>query len=149
MSWNPLSKTSPFYLFISCHIPFFLSLSSSPYLGGLGIVSLNEFHVLSDAWRVVFSLSFALSLSIFFCLTRFQKALYLLSRGSTTLCINLFNYAFIYAAVALCKCTLWLNKLFRCLARVFPTLSVCQWHHAAVARDSTPVVCVRVLFVPY
>lgn len=94
------------YLFPAIFLSFFLS--SSLYLGGLGIVSLNAFHVLSDAWRVVLSLSpsLSLTLSIFFCLTRFQKALYLLSRGSTTLCINLFNYAFIYAAVALCKCTL-------------------------------------------
>lgn len=94
------------HLFIYLFPAIFLSfvLSSSLYLGGLGIVSLNVFHVPSDAWRVPLSLS--LSLSIFFCLTRFQKALYLLSRGSTTLCINLFNYAFIYAAVALCKCTL-------------------------------------------
>lgn len=43
------------YLFPAIFLSFFLS--SSLYLGGLGIVSLNVFHVLSDAWRVVLSLS--------------------------------------------------------------------------------------------
>lgn len=119
MSWNPLSKASPFYLFISCHIPFFLS----PFLSLL----CWPWHCLAErvscfvgAWRVV-SLSLTLILTLSFsCLAHFQKALYLLSLGSTTLCINLFNYAFIYAAIALCKCTLWLNKLFRCLAVCSP-----------------------------
>lgn len=50
---------------------FSFSLSSSLYLCGLSIVSLNMFHVLSDAWRVVLSLS--LSLSIFFLSHTFSK----------------------------------------------------------------------------
>lgn len=116
MSWNPLSKASPFYLFISCHIPFFLSLLSLPWWPWYCLI--EHASVFVAAWRVVLSLpSFII---FFFCLACFQKALYLLSLGSTTLCINLLNYAFIYAAVALCKCTLWLNKLFHCLAVCSP-----------------------------
>lgn len=62
-----------FYLF-PCHIPF----CPSRYVGGLSIVSSRAFHVLSDARRVLLSLPLSLSFS---CLTHFQKALYLLSRG--------------------------------------------------------------------
>lgn len=124
MSWNPLSKTSPFYLFISFHILFFLSLSLSlpRWLWHCLVerVSCFVWHLAGNVVSPSLSLTQSVLLSIFFCLTRFQKALYLLSQGSTTLCINLFNYAFIYAAVALCKCTLWLNKLFRCLAVCSP-----------------------------
>ncbi len=50
------------YLFPAIFLSFFLS--SPLYLGGLGIVSLNAFHVLSDAWRVVLSLSLSLSLRL-------------------------------------------------------------------------------------
>lgn len=130
---------------------FSFSPSSSPYLCGLGIVSLSAFHVLSDAWRVALSLS--LAPSIFSCLTRFQKALYLLSRGSTTLCINLFNYAFIYAAVALCKCTSWLNKLFRCLAVCSPrwvfASDIMQQQQRETPSLYAASVSVRVPFVLY
>lgn len=53
------------HLFIYLFPAIFLSfvLSSSLYLGGLGIVSLNVFHVPSDAWRVPLSLSLSHSLS--------------------------------------------------------------------------------------
>lgn len=135
------------------------------------LASLHLFYVLFPAVHLSFCLSFILPLStpvamalsrwlclmfdrfmagsvvshalcIFFHLARFQKALYLLSLGSTTLCINPFNYAFIYAAIALCKCTLWLNKLFHCLAVWFPRWSVCRWHHEAVGRGSVSKVWV-------
>lgn len=53
------------HLFIYLFPAIFLSFvpSSSLYLGGLGIVSLNAFHVPSDAWRVPLSLTLYLFLS--------------------------------------------------------------------------------------
>lgn len=118
MSWNPLSKASPFYLFISCHFPFFLSLLFLPWWPWHCLIEHASVFCRSLAGGVVSPV--LTSFFFFFCLACFQKALYLLSLGSTTLCINLLNYAFIYAAVALCKCTLWLNKLFHCLAVCSP-----------------------------
>lgn len=51
------------YLFPTIFFSFFLS--SSVYLGGLGIVSSNVFHVLSDTWRVALSPSPCLTLYLF------------------------------------------------------------------------------------
>lgn len=120
------NEACPEILLARLHLFIYLFPAILPFLSrslplstsvALALSRRSAFHV--SVWRLAGSVV-SPSLSIFFCLTRFQKALYLLSRGSTTLCINLFNYAFIYAAVALCKCTLWLNKLFRCLAVCSP-----------------------------
>lgn len=99
------------------YFPFFFSFILS--LSTPVAMALSRWLCLMFDWFMAGSVV-SHALCIFFHLTHFQKALYLLSLGSTTLCINLFNYAFIYAAIALCKCTLWLNKLFHCLAVWFP-----------------------------
>lgn len=72
-----LARLCRFFIYFPA---IFLSspLGRARYVGGLSIVSLRAFHVLSDARRVLLSLPLALSFS---CLTHFQKALYLLSRG--------------------------------------------------------------------
>lgn len=36
-----------------------------------------------------------------------------------------------------------IKQIVSLFGRVFPTLSVCQWHHAALVTDSMPVVCMR------
>ena len=59
------------YLFPAIFLSFFLS--ASLYHGGLGIVSLNAFHVLSDAWRVVLSLSLSLSYALSFFVSHVFK----------------------------------------------------------------------------
>ena len=126
--------------------PAFLPLSFSPFL--CHSLSLPPTLYLPFSLPLYPSISLSLfpsfslfpSLSVFLA-THSLKPLCLSSQGTATLCINLFNYAFIYAAVALCKCILWLNKLFPCFTGVC-SLSVCWWHHTVSARNLMALMCV-------